>query len=107
MSNWADQFLAKVETVDDMVTAFSDEDRCRRIFEALIWPDGRKRARLWIYAVKRPMRPLHGRAVQGKSGTVPWRHVRRAMVPENNSAMHSPSPLRLRYVAKPATVRTP
>ena len=41
MSNWADQFLATVETVDDMVVAFSDEDRCRRIFEALVWPDGR------------------------------------------------------------------
>lgn len=37
----ADRFLAKVETVDDMVAAFSDEDRCRRIFKALIWPDGR------------------------------------------------------------------
>ena len=33
MLNWPDQFLAKVETVDDMVAAFSDEDRCRRILK--------------------------------------------------------------------------
>jgi len=41
LSNWADRFLAKVETVDDTIAAFSDEDRCPRVFEALIWPDGR------------------------------------------------------------------
>jgi len=33
--------LSSIRTVDDMVTAFGDEERCRRLLEAMIWPDGR------------------------------------------------------------------
>jgi transposase-like protein len=33
--------LASITTVPDMVRAFQDEDRCRRLLEALVWPDGR------------------------------------------------------------------
>lgn len=33
--------LSSIRTVDDMVTAFADEERCRRLLEAMIWPDGR------------------------------------------------------------------
>lgn len=33
--------LSGIRTVDDMVEAFSDEARCRRILEAMVWPNGR------------------------------------------------------------------
>jgi transposase-like protein len=33
--------LAEITTVDDMVVAFQDEDRCRRLLEAMVWPRGR------------------------------------------------------------------
>ena len=33
--------LSSIRTVDDMITAFADEERCRRLLEAMIWPDGR------------------------------------------------------------------
>lgn len=33
--------LAGVKTVDDMVRAFADEERCRRLMESMIWPTGR------------------------------------------------------------------
>lgn len=33
--------LSKITTVAEMVEAFSDEDRCRRLLEAMVWPHGR------------------------------------------------------------------
>jgi hypothetical protein len=33
--------LAEIATVSDMVAAFRDEERCRRLVEAMIWPRGR------------------------------------------------------------------
>jgi hypothetical protein len=33
--------LAGIATVGDMVAAFEDEDRCRRLLEAMVWPRGR------------------------------------------------------------------
>ena len=33
--------LSGVRTVDDMVVAFSDGGRCRRLLEAMVWPAGR------------------------------------------------------------------
>jgi len=33
--------LAEIATVDDMVEAFADEDQCRRLVEAMVWPRGR------------------------------------------------------------------
>jgi hypothetical protein len=33
--------LAGIVTVGDMTTAFQDEDRCRRLVEAMVWPRGR------------------------------------------------------------------
>ena len=33
--------LSGVRTVDDMVVAFSDEGRCRRLLESMVWPAGR------------------------------------------------------------------
>ena len=33
--------LAGIRTVADMVAAFEDEDRCRRLLEAMVWPRGR------------------------------------------------------------------
>jgi len=41
MSGWAKSFLAEIETVEDMVSAFSDEVRCRKLLEAMVWPRGR------------------------------------------------------------------
>jgi transposase-like protein len=41
MSDWARSFLAEIETVEDMVSAFSDEVRCRKLLEAMVWPRGR------------------------------------------------------------------
>jgi hypothetical protein len=32
--------LSSIRTVDDVVAAFTDEERCRRILEAMIRPDG-------------------------------------------------------------------
>lgn len=33
--------LTKISTVSGMVEAFGDEDRCRQIVEAMVWPRGR------------------------------------------------------------------
>jgi transposase-like protein len=33
--------LSEVRTVKDMIGAFADEERCRRLLEAMIWPTGR------------------------------------------------------------------
>jgi hypothetical protein len=33
--------LSGITTVQDMVRAFQDEDRCRRLLEAMVWPKGR------------------------------------------------------------------
>jgi hypothetical protein len=35
------EMLAEIATVSDMVAAFRDEERCRRLVEAMIWPRGR------------------------------------------------------------------
>jgi hypothetical protein len=35
------EVLASVATVSDMVAVFQDEERCRRLLEAMIWPRGR------------------------------------------------------------------
>jgi hypothetical protein len=32
--------LSGIITVPDMVRAFQDEDRCRRLLEAMVWPKG-------------------------------------------------------------------
>jgi ISXO2-like transposase domain/Transposase zinc-ribbon domain len=37
----AREVLAGITTVRDMVTAFADEERCRRLLEAMVWPRGR------------------------------------------------------------------
>ena len=41
MAGWAREILAEITTVNEMVTAFEDDDRCRRLLEAMIWPRGR------------------------------------------------------------------
>ena len=41
MSEWVRSTLAEIKTVDDMVRAFSDEERCRLLMERMIWPRGR------------------------------------------------------------------
>src|SRR5271154_6115180 len=33
--------LSGIRTVEDMVGAFADEERCRRLVEAMVWPTGR------------------------------------------------------------------
>jgi hypothetical protein len=33
--------LSRITTVSDMTQAFSDEDQCRRLLEAMVWPRGR------------------------------------------------------------------
>lgn len=35
------EVLAGIATVGDMVAAFQDEERCRRLLEAMVWPSGR------------------------------------------------------------------
>lgn len=35
------QLMKRVRTVSDMAEAFRDEAECRRILEAMVWPDGR------------------------------------------------------------------
>jgi transposase-like protein len=41
MADGERDILAEIATVADMVAAFEDEDRCRRLLEAMIWPRGR------------------------------------------------------------------
>jgi hypothetical protein len=41
MDGTAYEILAAITTVDNMVAAFKDEERCRRLLEAMIWPKGR------------------------------------------------------------------
>jgi ISXO2 transposase-like protein/transposase-like zinc ribbon protein len=41
MSGEIGGLLASITTVEDMVMAFKDEDRCRRLLEAMVWPTGR------------------------------------------------------------------
>ena len=33
--------LGGIDTVAGMVAAFADEERCRRLLEAMVWPHGR------------------------------------------------------------------
>ena len=35
------EILSGVTTVSDMIRAFQDEDHCRRLLEAMVWPNGR------------------------------------------------------------------
>ena len=35
------EILGEIATVSDMVAAFRDEERCRRLLEAMVWPRGR------------------------------------------------------------------
>jgi transposase-like protein len=35
------EILSRVTTVSDMIQAFQDEDHCRRLLEAMVWPNGR------------------------------------------------------------------
>jgi Transposase zinc-ribbon domain len=35
------EVLAGIRTVDQMVAAFQDEERCRQLLEAMVWPRGR------------------------------------------------------------------
>ena len=41
MTDDACEALASISTVSEMVEAFGDEDRCRQIVEAIVWPRGR------------------------------------------------------------------
>jgi len=35
------EVLLAIRTVAEMIEAFGDEERCRRLVEALVWPKGR------------------------------------------------------------------
>jgi ISXO2 transposase-like protein/transposase-like zinc ribbon protein len=41
MASGVRKILAGITTVGDMIAAFDDEDRCRRLLEAMVWPRGR------------------------------------------------------------------
>ena len=41
MDNGGCEVLLGIKTVTDMVAAFQDENRCRRLLEAMVWPKGR------------------------------------------------------------------
>jgi hypothetical protein len=41
MASGVREILAGITTVGDMIAAFDDEDRCRRLLEAMVWPRGR------------------------------------------------------------------
>jgi len=41
MASGVRETLAGITTVGDMIEAFQDEDRCRRLLEAMVWPRGR------------------------------------------------------------------
>jgi hypothetical protein len=41
MSEAVRAVLSGIKTVDDMIVAFGNEQRCRRLFEEMIWPKGR------------------------------------------------------------------
>jgi hypothetical protein len=35
------EILSRVTTVSNMIRAFRDEEHCRRLLEAMVWPSGR------------------------------------------------------------------
>ena len=41
MTDFAREILAKIVTTRDMIAAFENEERCRLILEAMVWPRGR------------------------------------------------------------------
>jgi Transposase zinc-ribbon domain len=41
IANAVREVLLGIRTVAQMVEAFCDEERCRRLVEALVWPNGR------------------------------------------------------------------
>jgi hypothetical protein len=41
MASGVREILAGITTVGDMIAAFDDEDSCRRLLEAMVWPRGR------------------------------------------------------------------
>jgi transposase-like zinc ribbon protein len=41
MAEGVREVLAGIATVEDMIAAFQDEDHCRRLLEAMVWPRGR------------------------------------------------------------------
>jgi len=57
MSEWARSFLAEIETVEVMVSAFSDEVRCRKLLKAMIWPRGRICPACGFRRSTKPQRP--------------------------------------------------
>ena len=60
MSELVRSTLAGIKTVDDMVRAFGDEERCRRLMESMIWPTGRILSALRIPALDRAGRARYG-----------------------------------------------
>jgi hypothetical protein len=38
MAEGVREVLAGIATVEDMIAAFQDEDHCRRLLEAMVWP---------------------------------------------------------------------
>ena len=51
MSGAVREALLGIRTVAEMVEAFGDEERCRRLLEAMIWPHGRGLSGLWLQAL--------------------------------------------------------
>ena len=41
MSGAVGEVLLGIRTVTEMIAAFADEERCRRLLEAMVWPNGR------------------------------------------------------------------
>src|SRR5215469_11206051 len=69
------EVLLGIRTVAEMIEAFRDEERCRRLVEALVWPNGRVCPACGYKRSIALAGPRHG-PIPGTAGSVPmlqWR----------------------------------
>ena len=66
----AREVLLGIHTVAEMIEAFADEERCRRLVEALVWPNGAGLSGVRLQAFACTSGARHG-PVPGAAGSVP------------------------------------
>ena len=75
MSGAVREVLLGIRTVAEMIEVFADEERCRRLVKALVWPNGPGLSGVRLQAFDRVSGARHG-PIPGAAGSVPelqWR----------------------------------
>ena len=72
------EILSRVTTVSDMIQVFKDEDHCRRLLEAMVWPNGRICRGLMVKRASAANPPVRPSAPQPRGSQYPRESTRLA-----------------------------